>query len=79
MALGGGVGSAGRLGTVGIELGVATVVGLLAGAWLDARWNTGPWLTLVGVVVGVAAGFRGLVRALAIEEARRVREEERRC
>jgi len=47
---------------VGIFFGVAVVIGLLAGHWLDGRWHTEPWLTLAGVLIGVAAGFRELYR-----------------
>ena len=47
---------------VGIFFGVAVVLGLLAGRWLDGRFRTEPWLTLAGVLIGVAAGFRELYR-----------------
>jgi len=47
---------------VGIFFGVAICVGYFGGRWLDARWKTSPWLGLVGLLVGVAAGFRELYR-----------------
>jgi ATP synthase protein I len=47
---------------LGIFFGVAVCLGLFAGHWADRRWHTEPWLTLVGVVIGVAAGFRELYR-----------------
>ena len=53
-----------RLGAVGMELAVSTVVGLLGGRWLDQKLSTEPFLTIVGLVLGVAAGFLSLFRAL---------------
>jgi ATP synthase protein I len=58
---------------VGIFFGVAVCIGLFAGRWADHRWHTEPWLTLVGVVIGVAAGFRELYRL----SKKALREEER--
>jgi F0F1-type ATP synthase assembly protein I len=37
-------------------------IGLFAGRWADQRWHTEPWLTLIGVLIGVVAGFRELYR-----------------
>jgi ATP synthase protein I len=53
-----------RLGAVGMELAVSTVVGLLGGRWLDQKLSTEPFLTIVGLLLGVAAGFVSLFRAL---------------
>jgi ATP synthase protein I len=53
-----------RLGAVGMELGVSTVAGLLGGRWLDQKLSTEPYLTVVGLLLGVAAGFLSLFRAL---------------
>ncbi len=58
---------------VGIFFGVAVVIGLFAGRWADRRWHTEPWLTLVGILIGVAAGFRELYRL----SKKALREEER--
>jgi F0F1-type ATP synthase assembly protein I len=51
-----------RVGAVGIELAVSTVVGLLGGRWLDQKLDTEPYLALVGLLLGVIAGFRSLIR-----------------
>jgi ATP synthase protein I len=72
-----GVGSAGRLSSVGLELGIAIIASLLGGWWLDQRLGTDPWLALAGVLVGAFAGFRGLLRALRLHEAEMEREERR--
>ena len=58
---------------VGIFFGVAVCLGLFAGRWADHRWHTEPWLTLVGVLVGVASGFRELYRL----SKKALREEEK--
>jgi F0F1-type ATP synthase assembly protein I len=50
------------MASVGIELALSTVIGLLGGRWLDSKLHTDPWLMLVGLVLGVVAGFRSLIR-----------------
>lgn len=54
----------GIVGGLGFVLGLSALLGALAGHYLDQRWGTGPWLTLVGTLVGTAAGFYEVVRAL---------------
>jgi len=51
-----------RVSTVGVEFGVGAVLGYLGGGWLDQRWGTAPYLTLVGLLLGVAAAFASLLR-----------------
>jgi ATP synthase protein I len=47
---------------VGVELFSALLVGLAIG-WLLDRWlGTGPWLLMLFVVLGVAAGVMNVVR-----------------
>jgi ATP synthase protein I len=73
----------GRYGTVGLELVLSVIVGLFAGQFLDRRFHTTPWLMLLGLGYGIAAGVRGLYRAAqratreADEFERREREERR--
>jgi len=50
----------GALSTVGITLVVATVIGYFIGHYLDGRFGTTPWLTLVFLLLGIAAGFKNL-------------------
>lgn len=52
-----------RYSTVGLELAVSIVLGLLGGNWLDGRFGTEPWLALVGLGFGTIAGFRFVWRA----------------
>jgi len=53
---------ASQLSYLGIFFGVAVVIGYWGGRWLERRWGGAPWVSLAGVLVGVAAGFRELYR-----------------
>jgi ATP synthase protein I len=53
-----------EIAQVGLTLVVATVIGLGAGYYLDRWLGTKPWLTLVGLGFGIAAGFVNLFRAV---------------
>jgi F0F1-type ATP synthase assembly protein I len=55
---------AGTTGAVGIEIVLAVLVGYLGGQWLDRRFGTGPWLKWVGLVAGVGAAIKALVRVV---------------
>lgn len=48
---------------LGAELLGALAVCGLPGIWLDKKLGTGPWLTLVGVLLGIALGLFQLIRA----------------
>ncbi|GEM_PF-332012 len=52
----------GIYGTVGLEFGLSVLVGLFGGQWLDRKLHMEPWLTLVGLGFGIAAGARTLWR-----------------
>ena len=54
----------GELSTVGITLVLATVIGLAGGYYLDKWLGTKPWLTLIGLGFGIAAGFVNLFRTV---------------
>lgn len=54
--------TAARLASVGIELALSIVIGLLGGRWLDGKLGTAPWLMIAGLLLGVFAGFRSLIR-----------------
>ena len=53
-----GLRSAGLLLSIPTLLIVSPLVGFFLGSWLDRRFHTTPWLTLVGLVLGFAAGGR---------------------
>ncbi len=63
----------GSYGTVGLEFALSIVLGLLVGDWADKKLGTAPWLMVLGLTYGVAAGTRALYRAL--QRANRESEE----
>ena len=46
--------------SIGIQIGLAVAIGIIAGVYLDRWLGTGPWLTILGLVVGVISGFMKL-------------------
>jgi ATP synthase protein I len=54
--------------SAGLELGISVGLGVLFGSWLDGKLGTRPWMMLVFLIIGVIAGFRGLLRAVARAE-----------
>ena len=49
-----------RYSAVGLEMGFSVAIGVAIGYGLDRYFHTGPWLTLIFLILGVVAGFRGL-------------------
>jgi len=56
--------------SIGFSVSLSIVIGLAAGVWLDRRFHTGPWLTLIGLGMGIAAGFRNI--GLVIKKSRKL-------
>ena len=44
-------------------MAVATAIGLGLGYWVDLQLETYPWLSILGLLIGVSAGFLGVFRA----------------
>ena len=53
---------AGNTGAVGLEVALSIALGYFGGQYLDGRWGTGPWLKYVGLVAGVGAAIKALIR-----------------
>jgi F0F1-type ATP synthase assembly protein I len=51
--------------TVGTSLVACIVTGYLLGSLLDRKLGTSPWMVVVGVLLGTAAGFVGLFRMVS--------------
>jgi len=51
--------------TVGTTLVACIVLGYWLGSVLDRKMGTSPWLVVVGVLLGTAAGFVGLFRMVS--------------
>ena len=48
---------------LGVEMVAAMVIAVVIGWGLDKLFHTSPWLMIIMVPVGMAAGFRNLLRA----------------
>jgi len=48
--------------TIGLNLVLATFVGLAMGYGIDKLFNTSPWFTIIFLILGIIAGFRELIR-----------------
>jgi len=46
----------------GMQFGFTICIFALLGNWLDGRFGTGPWLLLVGVMLGFGGGTFSLIR-----------------
>jgi ATP synthase protein I len=55
--------------SLGLQVALSIFIGLGIGVYLDRRWDTVPWLTLVGLGLGIAAGYRNI--GLAIRKSRK--------
>lgn len=56
--------SLGELASIGMTMVLATVIGLAGGYYADRWLGTSPWLTLIGLGLGIAAGFVSLFRSV---------------
>lgn len=62
---------------VGLNLVSATFVGLLIGYWLDRWLGTRPWLLLLFLVFGIAAGFKNVYQEVRkIQKADKAEKDE---
>jgi len=53
-----------RLIGVGWFIGISILLGVLAGLWLDSKFDTKPLLVIVGLVLGVVVAGYGVYRML---------------
>ena len=54
--------------SLGLSVSLSIFIGLAIGVYLDRRFDTTPWLTLVFLGFGIAAGYRNI--GLAIKKSR---------
>jgi ATP synthase protein I len=55
--------------SLGLSVSLSIFIGLAVGIYLDRRFETTPWCTLVFLILGIIAGFRNI--AIAIRKARK--------
>jgi ATP synthase protein I len=70
----------GKYSALGLEMALSVVIGMAIGYYLDRWLGTGPWLMVVWIGLGFAAGVRSLYRAAVRsgKDLEREEEEERR-
>lgn len=70
--------TAGSFLTMGLQLAGAVVVFFFLGYWLDAQWQTKPWLSITGAVIGAVGGLTKFIRDAMQVGARDDREAKKR-
>jgi ATP synthase protein I len=55
--------------SLGLSVSLSIFIGLAVGIYLDRRFETSPWCTLIFLVLGIIAGFRNI--AIAIRKTRK--------
>jgi len=53
-----------RLTGVGFFIGGAIAGGVFAGLWADSKFNTEPFLVIVGLLLGIIVAFYGVYQML---------------
>jgi ATP synthase protein I len=56
--------------SLGFSVALAIFIGLAIGVYLDRRFNTTPWFTLIFLGLGIVAGYRNI--GLAIKKSRKL-------
>jgi ATP synthase protein I len=57
--------------SIGLSVALSIFIGLAIGVYLDRKvFNTTPWLTLIFLGLGIAAGFRNI--GIAIKKSRKL-------
>ncbi|MCZ7681994.1 MAG: AtpZ/AtpI family protein [Sandaracinaceae bacterium] len=49
-----------RVSAVGLEMVLAICAGYFGGRWLDGRFDSAPYLTYIGLALGLLAAFKAL-------------------
>jgi len=47
--------------SIGLSFGISIAIGTWMGYWLDGKFGTKPWCTLVFMLFGIAAGFKNMI------------------
>ena len=56
--------------SIGLSVALSIFIGLAIGVYLDGRFATTPWLTLLFLGFGILAGYRNI--GLAIKKSRKL-------
>ncbi len=55
--------------SIGLSVALSIFIGLGLGVYLDRRYESNPWCTLIFLGLGIAAGYRNI--GLAIKKSRK--------
>jgi len=55
---------------IGYTWAASVIIFTLIGWYLDKHWNTKPWLTLTGAIIGIVVGFYNFFKTISEEEKR---------
>lgn len=55
----------GAVGNLGFIFAVSAVVGVLLGRWIDKFLGTFPVLSLIGLILGIVAGFWSIYKQIS--------------
>jgi ATP synthase protein I len=58
----------GKYSALGLEMAISVVIGMAIGYYLDKWLGTSPWMTIVWIGLGFAAGVRSLYRSAVQSE-----------
>ena len=50
--------------TLGLQLALSVIVFFFLGRWLDSKFDTAPWLMILGAVMGITGGFISFFRTV---------------
>lgn len=53
------------VGGIGLNWALSIVLGIGLGHLADGRFHTTPWFTLIGLALGLAGGFWGMMRLVS--------------
>lgn len=56
--------------SIGLSIALSIFIGLGIGVYLDRKFETSPWMTLIWLFLGILAGFRNI--SLAIKKSRKL-------
>jgi ATP synthase protein I len=56
--------------SIGLSVALSIFIGLFVGVYLDSKFDTSPWLTLIGLFLGIMAGYRNI--GIAIRKSRKL-------
>jgi ATP synthase protein I len=62
------VNTVGSLGMIPVLLAAGPIIGIFIGQWLDKKFDSSPWLTVLFVILGFVAGVREMIQLLKREK-----------